>query len=99
IVKIVSSVKTAISYFQQQPTPDLIFSDIQLGDGLSFEIFKQVRISCPIIFCTAYDEHALAAFETNGIHYILKPFDTGKVSEAIEKFKKLKASFKVEEDS
>lgn len=99
IVKIVSSVKTAINYFQQQPTPDLIFSDIQLGDGLSFEIFKQVRISCPIIFCTAYDEHALAAFETNGIHYILKPFDTGKVSEAIEKFKKLKASFKVEEDS
>ena len=52
IVKIVSSVKTAINYFQQQPTPDLIFSDIQLGDGLSFEIFKQVRISCPIIFCT-----------------------------------------------
>ncbi|OJV53617.1 MAG: DNA-binding response regulator [Bacteroidetes bacterium 43-16] len=98
VIKILSSVKEAVDYLQANPQPDLIFSDIQLGDGLSFEIYKKVKINVPIVFCTAYDEYALTAFETNGIHYILKPFDEGKIAEAIEKFKTLKNSFHSEED-
>ena len=66
------SVKESIAYFKKADTPDLIFSDIQLGDGLSFEIFVAEPISAPVIFCTAYDEYALDAFKANGIDYILK---------------------------
>ena len=65
ITAILGSVKSAVAYFQQNEAPDLIFSDVQLGDGLSFEIFKTVKVSSPIIFCTAYDEYALNAFKTN----------------------------------
>lgn len=71
---------------------DLIFSDIRLSDGLSFEIFTQVEIQAPIIFVTAYDEYTLEAFQTNGIGYILKPVDRDQVSKAIEKYHTLKAS-------
>lgn len=99
VIKILSSVKEATEYLSSHPQPDLIFSDIQLGDGLSFEIYKQVQINVPIVFCTAYDEYALTAFETNGIHYILKPFNEDKIAEAIEKFKRLKDSFHHEEDN
>jgi len=84
------SVKEAISYFQNNPAPDLIFSDIQLGDGLSFEIFSAVPVSSPIIFCTAFDEYTLAAFKTNGIDYILKPFTDETLKSALDKFKHLK---------
>ena len=59
IVKILTSISEALAFFQQQPEIDLIFSDIQLGDGLSFDIFKQIKINVPIIFCTAYNEYAL----------------------------------------
>jgi Response regulator containing CheY-like receiver and SARP domains len=93
VIKILSSVKEATEYLSSHPQPDLIFSDIQLGDGLSFEIYKQVQVNVPIVFCTAYDEYALTAFETNGIHYILKPFNEDKIAEAIEKFKRLKDYF------
>lgn len=99
VVKILSSVKEAISYFKSNPMPQLIFSDIQLGDGLSFEIYREVDLSAPIIFCTAYDEYALQAFDTNGIHYILKPFDEEKVEEAIEKFRNLQSVFTEEQTS
>ena len=64
----------------------MIFSDIQLGDGLSFEIFSRVAIRVPVIFCTAYDEFALQAFKANGIDYILKPFTTDSVAAAIKKY-------------
>ena len=66
IVKILKSLSEALAFFQQQPEVDLIFSDIQLGDGLSFDIFKKVKIKVPIIFCTAYSEYALEAFKANG---------------------------------
>lgn len=92
VIKILSSVKEAISYFSSNPAPDLIFSDIQLGDGLSFDIYNAVDITTPIIFCTAYDEYALSAFKANGIHYILKPFDENTIHEAIEKFKRITKS-------
>jgi DNA-binding LytR/AlgR family response regulator len=89
IVKILKSVSEALTFFQQQPEVDLIFSDIQLGDGLSFEIFKKVKINVPIIFCTAYNEYALEAFKANGIDYILKPFNIAEIKKAIEKFELL----------
>jgi DNA-binding LytR/AlgR family response regulator len=63
----------------------LIFSDIQLADGLSFEIYKQVPVSCPIIFTTAYDHYAIEAFQTNGIDYLLKPIEEERLLKAIEK--------------
>lgn len=66
---------------------------MQLGDGLSFEIFKACKISAPVIFCTAYDEYALDAFKTNGIDYILKPSTTQTVAEALEKYRILRQTF------
>ncbi len=87
------SVKEAVSYFQKNEIPDLIFSDIQLGDGLSFEIFKTLSISVPVIFCTAYDEYALNAFKANGIDYILKPFTKKTIADALSRYKELKNNF------
>lgn len=86
IVSILGSIKEAVAYFRVNPQPDLIFSDIQLGDGLSFEIAKHISIQVPVIFCTAFDEYALEAFKANGIEYILKPFSTESLSGALDKF-------------
>ncbi len=93
------SVKDAVRYFRENEEPDLIFSDIHLGDGLSFEIFKATQINVPIIFCTAYDEYALNAFNTNGIDYLLKPFTLATVRRALEKFNRLTQSAKGQESS
>lgn len=93
IVATLSSVKSAITYFQKNGAPDIIFSDVQLGDGLSFEIFTTIRISAPVIFCTAYDEYALNAFRTNSIDYILKPFTSGSIVAALDKYRNLKQTF------
>lgn len=73
--------------------PDLIFMDIQLADGLSFEIFKLVEIKCPVIFCTAFDEYSLEAFKSNGIDYILKPFSRESIWEALKKVDELRNFF------
>lgn len=91
------SVKEAISYFAANTAPDLIFSDIQLGDGLSFEIFVAVPIAVPVIFCTAYDEFALDAFKANGIDYILKPFTLQTLEQAIQKYSLLKKIFSADQ--
>jgi two-component system, LytTR family, response regulator LytT len=93
IIATLSSVKSAITYFQNNQAPDLIFSDVQLGDGLSFEIFKAVKISTPVIFCTAYDEYALNAFKTNSIDYILKPSDSKTIADALAKYRDLRQTF------
>jgi len=93
VIAILYSVGESISWLQKNKHPDLIFSDIQLGDGLSFEIFKQVQCLTPIIFCTAYDEYAISAFKTNGIDYILKPFDHVSVASALNKYMQLKSGF------
>ena len=87
------SVRNAVHYFKNNATPDLIFSDIQLGDGLSFDIFAEIDIEAPIIFCTAFDEYAIKAFNANGIHYVLKPFNQEKIKEAFDKYEKLKQTF------
>jgi len=81
----IESVRDGIKYLQNNPEPELIFSDIQLADGLSFEIYKQVAVRCPIIFTTAYDHYAIDAFQTNGIDYLLKPIEEERLRQAIEK--------------
>jgi DNA-binding LytR/AlgR family response regulator len=83
------SVKSTVKWFNNNPHPDLIFMDIQLGDGLSFEIFEMTTISAPVIFTTAYDEYALKAFKVNSIDYILKPVDKDELRGALEKFNSL----------
>jgi two-component system, LytTR family, response regulator LytT len=93
IVTFLYSVEDAIVWFKQNEHPDLIFSDIQLGDGLCFDIFKTIEIKSPIVFCTAYDEYALTAFRTNGIDYILKPFDEESVNNALRKYSELEKRF------
>lgn len=91
------SVKEAIAYFKKAEAPDLIFSDIQLGDGLSFEIFVAEPVSVPVIFCTAYDEYALDAFKANGIDYILKPFTIQTLDHALQKYRQLKKIFSADQ--
>jgi two-component system response regulator LytT len=91
------SVKEGIAYFKKNETPDLIFSDIQLGDGLSFEIFVIQPISVPVIFCTAYDEYALDAFKANGIDYILKPFTRQTLDASLQKYRQLKKVFSTDQ--
>lgn len=89
VKKTLMSVKEATAYLQNNPHPDLFFSDIQLGDGLSFEIFKSIKTTTPVIFITAFDEYALNAFNANGVDYILKPFNFQTIVDAINKFKAL----------
>ena len=83
------SVEESIAWFQDNPHPDLIFLDIQLSDGLSFEIFDVVTVKSPIVFTTAYDEYALQAFKLNSIDYLLKPIDEDELEAALEQYKTL----------
>jgi len=84
------SVEESIQWFSNNPQPELIFLDIQLSDGLSFEIFDAVSITSSIIFTTAYDEYALQAFKLNSIDYLLKPIDQEDLEKAVEKYKTFK---------
>ena len=81
------SVEESIDWFQNNEHPDLIFLDIQLSDGLSFEIFETIEIKSAVIFTTAYDEYALQAFKLNSIDYLLKPIDEDDLAKAVSKFK------------
>lgn len=83
----IESIEESVEWLQENPMPDLIFMDIQLADGPSFDIFNEVDISCPVIFTTAYDEHALTAFGHNGIEYLLKPIKEEAFQKAINKFR------------
>lgn len=85
--QLLHSVEEAIHWFQNNQHPDLIFLDIQLSDGLSFEIFETIDIKSAVIFTTAYDEYALRAFKLNSIDYLLKPIDEDDLEKAIHKFK------------
>jgi len=80
------SVEESISWFENNEHPDLIFLDIQLSDGLSFEIFEHINIESAIIFTTAYDEYALQAFKLNSIDYLLKPIDEDELAKAVKKY-------------
>ncbi len=84
------SVEESIAWFKKNEHPDLIFLDIQLSDGLSFEIFDQIDVKSSIIFTTAYDEYALQAFKLNSIDYLLKPIDEDELAAAIQQYKSQK---------
>ena len=89
VLDVLDSISAGVNYLQHQPAPDLLFADIELTDGLSFEIFTQVSIEVPVVFCTAYNQYALDAFQQMGIEYILKPFDDRAIARAFEKYKQL----------
>ncbi len=87
------SVEESIDWFDQNEHPGVIFLDIQLSDGLSFEIFEKSEIKSAVIFTTAYDEYALQAFKLNSIDYLLKPIDEAELKMAVEKYSNLKETF------
>jgi DNA-binding LytR/AlgR family response regulator len=87
--EILTNVSHAIEWFTKYPHPDLIFSDIQLSDGLSFSIFENIVCDSPIIFTTAYDEYAIRAFKLNSIDYLLKPIDERELRLSLQKYSKL----------
>jgi DNA-binding LytR/AlgR family response regulator len=89
IVQLCDSIESSLQYLKSHDRPDLIFLDVQLGDGLSFDIFKEVDITCPVIFTTAYDEYVFRAFELNSIDYLMKPIHQDALAKSIEKFRKL----------
>lgn len=88
VVGTLKSIKKGLEWFNENSEPDFILSDIQLLDGLSFEIYKKHPVKCPIIFTTAFDQYALQAFEVNGVDYLLKPIQEDKLAAAIQKLKK-----------
>ena len=89
----IQSVKSGVEWFLKNSMPDLIFSDINLGDGLCFEIFEIVKINCPIIFTTAYDEYAIRAFKVNSIDYLLKPIELKELIGALDKYSKIVSKY------
>lgn len=96
VIKIIESVQEGIEFLQSGPAIELIFSDIQLGDGLSFDIFEKVEVKCPIIFTTAFDQYAIDAFKTNGIDYLLKPIEEKDLLKAIKKVERLSPAVSLE---
>jgi two-component system LytT family response regulator len=93
VIAVLNSVQSSIDWLKQNPQPELLFMDIELGDGLSFKIFDKINIKSPVIFCTAYDEYWQEAFEHNSIDYLLKPVKQEKLEAALNKYDKLKQHF------
>jgi len=91
-IAMLHSVEESVNWFYNNEHPDLLFLDIQLSDGLSFEIFEEVEVKSAIIFITAYDEYALKTFKLNSVDYLLKPIDNDELENAINQFRKLQAS-------
>lgn len=90
VVAVLSGVQTGAKWFAANSEPDFILMDIKLSDGLSFELFEQVNLKCPVIFCTAYEEYAIKAFKVNGIDYLLKPVQEEELLKAINRIRELK---------
>jgi len=89
VIQVLPSLKTARKWFGENAEPDLLFMDIQLSDGVSFDIFNDFSLKCPVIFTTAYDEYAIRAFKVNGVDYLLKPVKETELAAAIDKCRKL----------
>ena len=101
VQQMLHSVEESLNWLQNNPHPDLIFLDIQLSDGLSFEIFEEIKVQSSIIFTTAYDEYALKAFKLNSVDYLLKPIDEDELQFAVKKFKNQQvktSAFKIDID-
>ncbi len=92
VIDRIDSVESAISWLQSNPPPDLIFLDIHLADGNSFEIFERVEVTSPIIFSTAYDQYAIQAFKVNSVDYLLKPIEQSELYEALGRFERQRSS-------
>ncbi len=86
------SITSTVKWFSENAMPDVAFFDIQLSDGLSFEIFQQVKVTCPIVFTTAFNQYAIEAFKVNSIDYLLKPFDIEDIQGAFEKLNRLRGN-------
>ncbi|QLC64929.1 response regulator transcription factor [Flavobacterium sp. LPB0248] len=89
ILGIIDTVVDTVAWLKSNPAPDLITMDIRLADGLSFAIFDEINITCPVIFTTAYDEYAIRAFKVNSIDYLMKPIEKNELEFALSKFKSL----------
>jgi len=89
VLQIIGSVEETIEYLAEKPAIDLIFMDIQLSDGISFEIFSEIKVEYPVIFTTSYDEYAIKAFQVNSVDYLLKPIDQATLQKSLDKFNKL----------
>lgn len=92
LLEVIDTVEDSIKWFAQHSPPDLVFMDIQLADGLSFEIFQKIEVNAPIIFTTAFDQYAIQAFKVNSVDYLLKPIQQQDLDLALKKFEKSKAS-------
>jgi DNA-binding LytR/AlgR family response regulator len=89
VLDVLPSIRAARAWFDTHPQPELLFMDVKLSDGLSFELFEYVQVTCPIIFCTAYEEYAIRAFKVNGVDYLLKPVQEEDLKKAIDKVRSL----------
>lgn len=89
VIGTIDSISDTIEWFSINPQPDIVFMDIHLADGLAFEIFNHIDITCPVVFTTAYDDYALRAFKVNSIDYLLKPIEVADVQSALNKLKVL----------
>lgn len=90
------SIRAAVEWLREHPAPDLIFLDIELSDGQSFEIFQHTPVKSPIIFVTSYDEYALQAFKVNSVDYLLKPVQREDLAQALEKYRTIKLQYSAE---
>lgn len=89
VMDVIDTVEDSVSFFHSKESPQLVFMDIHLADGNSFEIFEKANVKCPVIFTTAYDEYAIKAFKVNSIDYLLKPIKTEELINSLQKFKDL----------
>jgi two-component system response regulator LytT len=99
IVGEADSIKSTVSWLQNNPSPDLILMDIELADGQSFEVFNHVQVKSPVIFITSYDEYALKAFKVNSVDYLLKPVQKEDLEAALDKYRQMKKMYGSDTDS
>lgn len=98
ILDILDSIESCVNWYKSNAAPDLVFQDIELADGSSFEIFNQVKVDTPVIFVTAYNQYAIDAFKVNSVDYLLKPVKKTELTNSIKKFKNLYADSKIDLD-
>ena len=99
VIEILDSVESSVLWLRTFPAPDAIFMDIQIADGLSFDIFHHVEVTSPVVFTTAFDQYAIKAFKVNAVDYLLKPIDEDELGEVLDKLKKRKAAASVPIDN
>ncbi len=90
VIEVIDSVEASIKWLNTFPTPDAVFMDIQIADGLSFDIFNHVEIPCPVVFTTAFDQYAIKAFKVNAVDYLLKPIDEDELNDVLHKIRQAK---------